>query len=213
MKPMFQQASKCLVPVLLLLGSACVAEPLDTTDPTQETEEAVTTCVTIQRGTGGATDDVTDALLADITERKAYGASESLTAGLVGTGARFALLRFGLTAIPANATIVSATATLHLLLGTPDGVAVRAHQSTASWVESWVTCTTYQYAYLAAVVATFPSATTTTADLTSLVQGWVSGAIPNDGIFLERPFTGSTVFASSEIPTQALRPSLQVCYQ
>ena len=213
MKNTMRRISRCLLPLTALLSSACGAESIGTEAPVGEAEEAVTTCVTIQRGTGGATDDVADALLADVNEFKNFGASESLTAGRVSPGFRKALLRFGLGAIPPGATIVSATATLHVLLYGNDGVTVDAYRVTAPWTESAVTYTSFQNAYPLTVVASFPSGSPTSADLTALVQAWVSGTVPNDGLCLARQLTGSTVFASSEIPDPSMRPSLRVCYQ
>jgi hypothetical protein len=95
------------------------------------------------------------------------------------------------------------------------GAPVRAHRITAPWSESTVTWDSFAGAFSANVEATFPAAaagTSATADLTALVQAWVSGSSTNDGLLLERDL-GSTVFASSEyalVPSD--RPQLTVCY-
>ncbi len=55
----------------------------------------------------------------------------------------------------------------------------------------------------------------TTWNLTSLVQGWVSGAYPNDGLVLmeTNEVTGALhVFASSDAPGAAQRPTLTIAY-
>ena len=75
-----------------------------------------------------------------------------------------------------------------------------------------MTWASFGESYLPAVAATFPAGATTSADLGALVQAWVSGAAANDGVLLERDLTGSTVFASSEWPTQSMRPELEVCF-
>ena len=168
-------------------------------------------CITLQRGPSGS---VADALIAtsagsDGGPTANFGASSALTAGGVVPGQRQALLRFDLSAIPASATIQSATVTLHVLLN--GGAPVRAHRVLSPWSESTVTWASFASAYAPTVVATFPGTSTTSASLVPLVQAWVSGAAPNDGILLERDLTGSTVFASSEAQ-QSLRPTLDICY-
>jgi hypothetical protein len=177
----------------------------------------VPVCVTIERGLFG---DVADALInsgtgTDGSQDASYGSSNSLTASVSPSGQRQALLRFDLSSIPGGATISSATATLDVLLY--GGAPVRAHRATAPWSESTVTWASFAEAYLPQVEAIFPAVngslpggTPTTADLTAIVQAWVSGAAPNDGLLLERDL-GSTVFASSEY-LQASRPKLDVCY-
>ncbi len=187
-------------------GGACAAGALVCTP----------TCVTVQRGAGGGA--VADALInsgggADGSQDTNYGGSVSLTASVVSSTERYALARFDLSPVPSGALVTSATATLYVLLN--GGAPVRAHQVTAPWSESTVTWASFAGAFSASVEATFPAAnagTSVTADLTALAQSWASGALPNDGILLERD-AGSTVFASSEytvVPGD--RPQLAVCY-
>jgi hypothetical protein len=168
-------------------------------------------CVTLQRGAGAA---VADAAIDGGKPTKNYGASGSLSAGLSGVaGAQVqALLRFDVSAIPPDATITSAVTTLRVLLY--GGAPSRAHRVTAPWSEGAVTWSTFNGASASAVDATFPAASAgqaTTADLAALVQGWVSGSVPNHGVLLERDLTGSTVYASSEQPS-AQQPQMTVCY-
>jgi alpha-tubulin suppressor-like RCC1 family protein len=163
-------------------------------------------CLTIQRGLFGS---VQDALIADNQATSNFGGSGSLTAGAVPPGQRQALLQFDTSVIPPDATITQATVTLDVLLY--GGAPVRAHMVTAPWSEATVTWNSFGGAWLPEVWATFPAGSPTSADLTQLVQDWVDGSIPNDGMLLERDLDGSTVFASSERP-QAQRPRLDLCY-
>jgi hypothetical protein len=167
-------------------------------------------CVTVARGLAG---DIADALVNEASPDKNYGTSGSLTVGVTASGgpARAALLRFDLSPIPPGVSIVSATATLTRLLTFNAQSPIDAHRVTAPWSESAVTWNTLSAAYLPAVVASFPPGATTTADLTALVQAWHSGALPNEGLFLDRDTTGATTFASSE-DAQGARPTLDVCY-
>lgn len=165
------------------------------------------TCVTLQRGLVGA---VADAHIADDKPTTNFGASGAMTAGSVPPGIRQALLRFDLGALPPDAIIVSATARLNVLLF--GGAPARAHRITAPWDESTVTWSSFGGAYLSPVEATFPAGSPTSASLLPLVQAWMSGAVPNDGILIERDPGGSTAFSSSERP-QGERPLLTVCYR
>jgi hypothetical protein len=168
--------------------------------------QARTKCVTLQRGQLGA---VADAHLASDKPGVNFGSSQSLTSGQLPAGSREALLRFDTSVIPSGKFVTTATATLSVLLN--GGVPVNAHQATAPWSETAVTYGSFGGAFLPQIEATFPAASTTTADLTRLAQGWVDGTIANDGVLLESGGTTATVFASSE-QAQALRPKLDVCY-
>ena len=167
-------------------------------------------CVTIQRGLAG---DIADALVNAASPDKNYGASGSLTVGepIAGGPPRATLIRFDLSPVPPGVSIVSATATLTRLLTFNAQSQADAHRATAPWSESAVTWNTLNGAHLPAVEASFPPGPTTSADLTAIVQAWHSGAAPNEGLLLDRDFTGGTTFASSEGP-QAGRPKLDVCY-
>ncbi|MFT3769317.1 MAG: DNRLRE domain-containing protein [Minicystis sp.] len=166
-------------------------------------------CVTIQRGVAGG---VADALISFTAPDKNFGASGSLSTGEQSGGdPRETLLRFDLSPVPAGVSIVSAQATLTRLLGFGAQNPTNAHLATAAWSESSVTWNSFGGAFSPAVAATFPPGATTTADLTAAVRGWYGGAIPNNGLLLERDLTGATTFASSETPA-AQRPRLDVCY-
>ena len=190
-------------------GSSQEAEPTEAIGRAEQGASSPPVCVTIQQGVLGG---VMDAHIADDKPTKNWGTSQSMATGSVPPGARQALLQFDLSPIPLDATIVSATATLDVLL--QGGAPVDAHRITAPWSDATLTYSSFGGAFLSQVDATFHAAwagETTQADLTTLVQAWVSGTIPNHGILLDRALGSATVFAASEGPA-AQRPRLDVCY-
>jgi hypothetical protein len=164
-------------------------------------------CTTVQRGTFG---NVQDAHIASDHPSANFGASQSLTAGSVPPGYRQALVQWDLGFVPSDAKVTSATITLHVLLY--GGEALSVHRALAPWTESTVTFASFGGAFSAQVEATLPGTPVTSTAITALAQGWVSGAVPNDGILIDRALDGSTVFDSSEVPTVSARPRLDVCY-
>ncbi|MFT3765684.1 MAG: DNRLRE domain-containing protein [Minicystis sp.] len=182
-------------------------------EPVLEAASASSTCITIQRGTSGT---VADAMIRSDAPTTNQGASGSLTESAASTAYRHALIKWDVSAVPSGATVTSATASIKVNLN--GGYTVNAHQLTQAWSESTVTWGNDSDAASPStpVAATFSAATAgtrATANLTTLVQGWVSGAYANNGVVLERDdLTNSTVYASSEDATVANRPSLQVCY-
>src|SRR5437868_5156295 len=82
--------------------------------PTADAQQAAKTCVTIRRGLAGAVADTQIVSNADLDPPNgSFGASLAMITGQVGAGQRKALIKFDLGAIPAGATIDSATLTLH----------------------------------------------------------------------------------------------------
>lgn len=197
-----------------LVFAACAVPATDGESAPEETGEArqaaTPTCVTIQRGGAG---DVADALINPTAPSKNYGTSGSLSVGqAIGGTPRETLIKFDLSPVPAGRAIASATATLTNLIEFDARATTRAHRVSAAWSESTVTWDSHNGARLPAVEGTFPPGATTSADLTSIVQQWHSGAVPNHGLLLERDYTGGDTFASSEVPETADRPKLEVCY-
>jgi len=180
---------------------------------------AAPTCVTLRRVASGA---VADAGLSAYDGSKNYGASASMATGLVSGAARESLVRFDLGSIPAHATVTSATMTLTAWLVSGPVEAVNVHRAPLPWDEASVTWDTFTGAYYPAVEGSLSAAASgavASADLTPLVQSWVDGAVPNDGVVLERGLGGSTAFYTSEHnapatdpATLAKRPRLDVCY-
>jgi hypothetical protein len=180
-------------------------------------QQAVTSCVSIQRGTFGTVEDATIAV--GVT---APGWNPATL--LVGQSYE-ALLRFDISGIPAGATINSAT----LGLSTTGSAAntftasndwLSARVADAAWSESAVTFASFSQKVGKLAGLFTPTALNTRYSVTikpERVQGWLDGTIPNNGLVLETMVSfpsewRQTGFVSSESPTVALRPSLQVCY-
>lgn len=176
-----------------------------------QAEQALTTCVDIQRGLAGG---VEDAYLSQGAPDYNGGSYVRLYAGLSGGQEKRSVLRFDLSSIPEGSTIESATLKLDQIYKAT-GSTVNVHRVTAAWTEGSATWNSVGSAFDPAVAATIDAAAGSgerTADLTALVQGWVSGGSANDGVLLEEAPVLKTEFRSSEEPTQATRPMLSVCY-
>jgi Notch-like protein len=213
-------AGALALPLLSIL-TGCTSPAGD--DPAQgehlaAAQQAVTSCVTIQRGTLGAVEDTT--ITANVTYPGWNSTSTTLRAG----GTYEALLRFDLSAIPSDAAVTSAT--LNLTTAAPvSNTLLYAHWATGAWSEATSTFAGFnQQISSKSLGAMTPSAPNTLQTMTlkaSTVQGWVNGTIPNYGLTLETLVSApanlpgrdkETVFVSSDSPTVSLRPSLQVCF-
>ncbi|MFT3770593.1 MAG: DNRLRE domain-containing protein [Minicystis sp.] len=179
-------------------------------EPIGAAASAVSTpvCITVQRGTAG---QAQDALIRSDRPDNNYGGSCSLTAGVDSSGERHALVQWDLSGIPTGSTVVSANATLGVLLY--GGGPVSAHRVNVPWDESTVTWGSFGNGAQSAVEATFPSASPSSSSLLSAVQAWVNRPSSNHGIMLERDAAmGSTVYVGNECgPAQG--PKLDVCYR
>ena len=123
-------------------------------------------------------------------------------------------LRFNLSSIPSNATVVSAV--LHLKLQSLEGGAtasIELRRVLASWSSATLTWNN-QPATTAPVASTIVGSTIG-ADylwsITGLVQGWVSGQYANDGLTLrivsESTAATTRTFASANHATPPFGPS------
>ena len=120
------------------------------------------------------------------------------------------LYRYDLSAIPANAPILSATAWFYVTMAHPEGP-VDIHRLTADWAETDATWNSLGDRMDAAVLATIPTQPTADAwvpvNLTAQVQAWVNGQ-SNYGIALNSTSEGmSADYASREYGSQ---PYLEV---
>lgn len=165
------------------------------------------TCVTIQRGVLG---NVEDTHIASDKPTKNWGTSQSLAVGSVPPGQRQALVKWDLSAIPSCATIVSATAKFDVLLH--GGAPMSLHRIAAGWSEPTVTQQLFGRRYEREVSIPLPAAATPSADVTTLVQAWVDGTLPNHGVLIDQDPGAQTVLHSSESTSVARRPRLEVCY-
>ncbi len=155
-----------------------------------------------------------DALIRQSEPAKNFGASQALTTSSGAAGIRHALVRFDLSGVPEGADIVSASLVLHGLLYSGGS---NVHPVVTPWDQATVTWLAMTAAPLLPAVAALPSINgggVASADVRATVQDWIDGAIPNDGLLLERDATaGQIVYASSETPSASLRPQLNVCYE
>jgi hypothetical protein len=182
-----------------------------------QAEQALTTCITIQRGNGAAS----DARLSKNAKNTNFGGNPVLQVG----EDDHSLLRFDLSAIPSTAVVDSATLKLYSHSQSDgdddddddDGEGqIRIHRANASWTESGVTYKNYNNQYDSAVAGVLVGHYHTalqSANVKGLVAQWVSGAKPNHGFLLEnKDGDDKTIFAASETSNAALRPALEVCY-
>jgi uncharacterized repeat protein (TIGR01451 family) len=159
-----------------------------------------------------------------------YGTQTQITtSSQTNSGAR-ALVRFDLSVIPSGATIVSATFEMYYFFSKPSTTeSLRVHRVLRDWTETGATWrstdgvnswTAQGGDYDGTVIA---SASLTTAvnvwkqwTITSLVQGWVSGAYPNQGMILESPAASGNndrqFYSSDYLTDPTLRPKLTIVY-
>ena len=97
-------------------------------------------------------------------------------------------MRFDLSAVPAGATVVSASMTLHVAQVTsPQSPPVHVHRITAAWDELSVTHDSFQQAFSTEEESSFvPKVGPAAMNVQPIVQGWVSGSYPNHGLLLKR---------------------------
>ena len=171
-------------------------------------------CVTVQRGASGQVEDATLWQAApDWNDHK----NERISTGTSSAGYSRALVRFDLDAVPAGATVVSASFSLLQNHKNGAGSTVHVLRATAPWSEETVTWSDFGSAFEPAPVASIEvvggGAGARTVDVRALAQDWISGAAPNHGLVLDDPIgTGKSEFRSSESPYATERPALTVCY-
>lgn len=197
---------------LAAVCSACGA-PDSTESPTQKAPSAVAlaTCVTLVRGAS----DVADATVTAEYPSYAAGMEFGLWTGPWGGHEHLSLLRFDLGAIPPGAAVTSAQLDLYESWSSVY-TQVDVHPILVPWAEPTVT-----YGSLSSGPPPWspsPSATFSAGgvghrlvDLTALVESWVHGEAPNQGVVL-RETAGGHYYFSSESSSIETRPSLHVCY-
>ncbi|MGK4007335.1 DNRLRE domain-containing protein [Sorangium sp. So ce1036] len=170
-------------------------------------------CLTVQRGAGPA--GVADAVLWQNAPSWNDGASSTLATGSSAEGGnRRSLLRFDLSGVPAGASVVSASLSLHQIYRTTDST-VRVHRVTSAWEEPTVTWSSAADAFDPAVAASFTAGGGSgfrSSDLTELARAWVSGEAENHGVLLEEDPAERTELDSSEKAQTERRPKLDLCY-
>ncbi|WP_437835294.1 DNRLRE domain-containing protein [Sorangium sp. So ce1153] len=167
-------------------------------------------CVSVQRGTfGGAQDSIVEGGVTGWS----YGGYPYLLTSAGAARPLTALIAHDLSFIPAGSRVASAV--LSLSYGwKPAGSAVTVHRVSGAWGEPTVNAGNFS-GYSPAVEASLTTLSQTDAwasvGLTSLVQAWVDGALPNHGVALIDA-VNRTDFRASEYHDVARRPKLDVCY-
>ncbi|MCK4470164.1 MAG: DNRLRE domain-containing protein, partial [Anaerolineae bacterium] len=202
--------------VLVVSGSVLVAEAMapESNDSASivAAEASVPTCETIQRGTFG---EVADGYIWEASPGTS-GNTAYLYTGLVVSGEKRSLIRFGLDFLPDGAAVQSATFGIEEV-SRGSGETITIYRITEPWSEGEPTWDNFANNYDATVewgsfvAAGGPDALT--ANVTGLVSAWADGEEPNYGLLLMNS-DGQVVdrYASSETGDVASRPWLEVCY-
>ena len=174
-----------------------------------EDELNAVTCVTYQRGVNGSVQD------SDISPSYGNWAAGSYPYLWTGGDNHHSLIKFDLSAIPANATVVSAKITLYQQWSSQYST-VTGHQIVQPWSEATVSWANFGNPanWTAAPVASFPTTDVgyRELDVTTLAGDWVSGEAPNNGVLIKEPQGMKHAFGGSEWSTISKRPSMIICY-
>lgn len=146
-----------------------------------------------------------------------YESESALYAGNYNSGAAKALVKYDLSDIPENATIISANFYIYRknsISPTSDENA-NVYRVTSSWEESTVTWNSFSNAYdehnVWATFSTVGSAWTNTS-VTDLIQAWVSGTHANNGLLIDISSSYAQDFKSSEY-SSSYAPYLVISYE
>jgi hypothetical protein len=149
-----------------------------------------------------------DAMISNPPKAQNYGNHPLLRVG----GKDESLLAFDLGVLPEGAILDSATLQLYVNGGA--GNTVKIHAATAAWSEDTVTYQSFNQQFDGEIVGSIDPASPKTlksADVTSLVTSWLTGARPNHGFLLEAEGHLKTIFVSSDGHGD-YAPTLRVCY-
>jgi hypothetical protein len=174
-----------------------------------QTQQAITQCVTIQRGVFGTVND------AELTSNTTWqqGGQPNFRTGKSGSVTSRSVLKFDLSSIPANAIVSSADVSLYV--GAPQAMAMKAHRVTSTWAENTVIWNNQPTFDSAASIGTLsrPAGSYGVYSFSVLaqVQNWIAGTHTNYGMMLEQDTaTSLTTYNASE--SGSSRPKLVVCY-
>ncbi|MBK8261256.1 MAG: DNRLRE domain-containing protein [Nannocystis sp.] len=199
---------KFSLPFTALALSACQVDPDEATtggfSSIQLRSAPVSECITIS----GA--DLDDAMISNPPKHQNFGDHPLLRVG----GKDESLLRFDLSAIPAEAAIDSATLQLYVN-GAAGQNPINVHRATAAWSESTVSFQSFNQQFAPGVEGVImpnsPNALKSVT-LTGLVSAWFTGELPNHGVLLETAGNKKTIFVSNDGGSEEYRPALEVCF-
>jgi hypothetical protein len=155
-----------------------------------------------------------DTFVSSSTPKINYGPSISL---VVGSGTN-SYIQFNLSGMPAGAVISKASLRLYVDAVAKSG-SFDVYQLNNAWNESTLTFATPAPPLGASATGTHPVSITSSScnqflliDITSLAQGWLSGAIPNNGVALALTAgsSGSFLFDSKESLLTGNGPELEI---
>jgi len=171
-----------------------------------QTADALTTCVTFQRGTYGT---VVDATLKDPPMGNNFGSQPTLQV----TRRNEALVHFDLSSIDNDVSVQSATLKLYAQgFGSAN---IKVHRARSSWSEGSVTYASFNQDYDPAIAGILNAQTQNaqkSVELRALVASWINGTNANYGVLLETDDNVATNFKSSDA-SGSYRPALTVCYK
>jgi hypothetical protein len=207
--------SLCALPLAASASGCATAPPEDSAEgAVREARQALSTCVTFQRGTLGA---VKDATIAASVSYPGWGATSVLRAG----GSYEALLSFDVSSLPAGVIIDSATLKL-FTTSSVSGTSLYAHALLVPWTEQSSSFPSINQQFSKEVagvmIPTTPYTYQSMSIKPALVQAWLDQTQPNHGLILEtmvsQPPNAYKVsyFINSEATTAEMRPALEVCY-
>lgn len=167
-----------------------------------------------------------DAEIWDQAPTNNYGDAAETWVSSASSDTTRSLLRFNVDVIPAGARILEATLSMQRQSGSAAPEPVTAHRITNSWSEGSVTWNLretgtnwdtaggdFEYQPIATTLVGAPNQRYEW-DVSTLVQGWVDGSYPNDGVVLVAGIDGMTGerFYTSDTADATQRPGLTITY-
>jgi hypothetical protein len=153
-----------------------------------------------------------DAYISSRNPNTNYGVVTTLNVSDKVSDRRYALYHFDLSQLPAGANITSATVSLYVT--DQNNRTVNIHRITSDWRESTVTWNNANGSFNPAPSALFIPVMINqyiVTDITTLVQQWASGSVPNYGMMLVGTVNNQTSYASRENTPDKL-PYLTIRY-
>lgn len=152
-----------------------------------------------------------------------YGTATTMLLDSSGNTIQRPVIRFSLSALPANALIEDATLSLYMNAGVGNSFVSEVHYLTTAWTEGGVTWNTPWGTgggdfpgYVAAQTLLTNTAGWARWNVTQLVDLWYRGHLPNDGVILTMPAQGVSSqksFRTSDYFVSAYRPQLVISYR
>jgi len=157
-----------------------------------------------------------DAWLKQSSPNENHGVDSELSCGKAPGDAMRPVIRFDLSTIPADASIVSATAWVWVSASDSSGSPVHVHRITSPWSEASVAWNSLGNRFDSVVEGAFVPVETDVwegVEITVLAQAWYGGATANHGVMLIPTSDGvESKYASREWGISAERPCMQVVY-